>query len=164
MGIDAPQIALRRPRAWYWTGSGWRPRRAGDRGSGRHAEVVVSALGLARPQWAPCRKPYPGWMVVGYGLHRALAELGEVREVFPSAAYTQLAGDPTAVVPVPACHLATGPKDMLDAAVAAYTIREYAQGRGDEVGGGDGYGTIVLPRPVDRLSEVHRWPGAPLGA
>ena len=54
-----------------------------------------------------------------------------------------------------------GPKDMLDAWVAAATVREFVEGRGAEVGGGDGLGTIVLPRPIREpaIDEVMRWPG-----
>ncbi len=54
-----------------------------------------------------------------------------------------------------------GPKDMLDAVAAAFTVRVSADGRGSEVGGGDGLGTIVLPRPLtdlEKISAVHHWP------
>jgi hypothetical protein len=54
-----------------------------------------------------------------------------------------------------------GPKDMLDALVAAATVRECAEGRGSEVGGGDGLGTIILPRrlPEPVIEEILAWPG-----
>jgi hypothetical protein len=41
-----------------------------------------------------------------------------------------------------------GPKDMLDAWVAAATVREFIEGRGTEVGGGNGLRTIILPGPL----------------
>jgi len=49
---------------------------------------------------------------------------------------------------------------MLDAFVAAATVREFVHGRGCEVGGGDGLGTIVLPRPLPEpvMSGVLAWP------
>jgi len=47
----------------------------------------------------------------------------------------------------------------LDAVVAALTVREFKSGRGTEVGGGDGLGTIVLPRPVQNpIQAVLNWP------
>ena len=53
-----------------------------------------------------------------------------------------------------------GPKDMLDAWVAAVTVREFIEGRGDQVGGGDGFGTIIIPRPLPGpiIDEVLKWP------
>mgnify|MGYP005849327221 CR=1 FL=1 len=41
-----------------------------------------------------------------------------------------------------------GVKDMLDASVAAITVFEFVKGHGCEVGGGDGLGTILLPRKL----------------
>jgi hypothetical protein len=51
---------------------------------------------------------------------------------------------------------------MIDSWVAAATLREFAEGRGDEVGGGDGLGTIILPRPLPDpvIMEVLLWPAA----
>ena len=37
---------------------------------------------------------------------------------------------------------------MLDARVAAVTVREFIKGRGEQIGDLDGLGTIVLPRPI----------------
>jgi hypothetical protein len=39
-------------------------------------------------------------------------------------------------------------------------VREYVAGRGTEVGGGDGMGTILLPRPLPEpvIDEVLTWP------
>jgi len=51
-----------------------------------------------------------------------------------------------------------GPKDMIDAAVAAMTVHEYQQGRGSAVGD-DGFGAIVLPKPIsDAPVSLLRWP------
>ena len=51
-----------------------------------------------------------------------------------------------------------GPKDMIDAAVAAMTVHEYQQGRGAAVGN-DGFGAIVLPKPIsDAPVSLLRWP------
>ena len=54
----------------------------------------------------------------------------------------------------------TGQKDMMDAFVAAVTVREFVFGRGSEVGGGDGLGKIVLPRPLRTplIKGVLSWP------
>ncbi|MCA9762099.1 MAG: hypothetical protein KC544_03105, partial [Gemmatimonadetes bacterium] len=78
----------------------------------------------------------------------------------PSAAYRQLdrLGAPL-VTSLDWSWFADQPKDILDAWMAAVTVREVAQGRGGEVGGGDGLGTIVLPRPVVVDPELAGWPG-----
>ena len=49
---------------------------------------------------------------------------------------------------------------MLDALVAAASVRELVKERGAEVGGGDGLGTIILPRPLPQpvIKEVLEWP------
>jgi hypothetical protein len=44
-----------------------------------------------------------------------------------------------------------GVKDMLDASVAAVTVKNYIEGRGSEVGGKDGLGSIILPRKIKDL-------------
>jgi predicted nuclease with RNAse H fold len=164
VGIDAPRQPLRQPRRYYWTRNGWRHAKAGDRGQGRHCEVAIAALGLARPQWTPVRDSAPPWMAEGFALFEALGEQGlATEEVFPSAAYGQLTDDPDAELTMPLSGFARGPKDMLDAVVAAFCVREFIQGRGCAVGGGDGLGRIVLPRPlkvVGRAEGVMVWPDA----
>lgn len=56
---------------------------------------------------------------------------------------------------------ARGPKDMRDAAVCVVVVREYAADRGGCVGGGDGLGTSVLPRPIEHAdAPVLQWPSA----
>ena len=71
-----------------------------------------------------------------------------------------LAQDPDARLTIPLRGFLPGPKDMLDAIVAAFTVREYLLGRGYAAGGGDGLGTIVLPRGIDavKAGEVVNWP------
>lgn len=57
-------------------------------------------------------------------------------------------------------RLAPGPKDILDAAAAAITAREFDAHRAMAVGGGDGLGEIVLPKaPTQIIEEVLKWPG-----
>jgi len=49
---------------------------------------------------------------------------------------------------------------MLDAMVAAITVREFVSGNGIEVGGSDGLGAIILPWPLSEpvIDEVLEWP------
>lgn len=79
-------------------------------------------------------------------------------EVFPTATYAALDGAPGGgEVTLPLAAMRPGPKDMLDAAAAAYTLVRLHRGEGAEVGGGDGLGAIVLPvRP--RPHPVLDWP------
>jgi predicted nuclease with RNAse H fold len=161
IGIDAPRTALVSPRRWSWrVKTGWNAQ-ALLQGTGRHCEVVIAACRLANPQWTPLREAAPEWMRLGFALFEALDTMPHVYEVFPSASYRQLAGDPAATISFSFAACVPGPKDMLDAALAALTVREFLGGRGCEVGGGDGLGTIILPRPLhDDTSKVHRWPSA----
>lgn len=174
VGIDAPRQPLSAPRPFYWDGGvrgGWRRRRPADRGFGRHCELVVSALGLARPQWTPLASAVPPWMTLGFACFDALtagqAEQAAlpirptavvVHEVFPSASYRLFAQRPPQVQ-VSFGSFAAGPRDMLDAYCAATTVREVAAGRGWLAGGGDGLGHIALPGARLRPdSAVHAWP------
>jgi hypothetical protein len=104
-------------------------------------------------------------MRAGFVLYKTLAAHEGVFEVFPSASYKMLAGAADALLLVSPRGFADGPKDMLDAYVAAFTVHEFIVGRGVEVGGGDGLGTIVLPRPLPRKgpSGVLKWPGVAEG-
>jgi predicted nuclease with RNAse H fold len=98
-------------------------------------------------------------MQLGFALFAAIKKCVPVYEVFPSASYTMLHDGSPVRIGVRLNGFARGPKDMLDAYVAAATVREYAQGRGCEVGGGDGLGEIILPRPLPKPIEgVLRWP------
>lgn len=150
VGIDAPRQPLPTARTHSYSAKrGWMPFGADDLASGRHCEVVISVLKLATPQWTPLERNAKDWMKLGFRLFEALSDYPRVFEVFPSAAYTQLekAGE-RALTTMDLRVLRPGPKDMVDAMMAAYTVREVVQGRGCEVGGGDGLGTIILPRPL----------------
>jgi predicted nuclease with RNAse H fold len=99
-------------------------------------------------------------MRLGFALFAALGKGAPVYEVFPSASYTLLKDCSALKIGVQLNAFAQGPKDMLDAYVAAATVREFVEGRGSSVGGGDGLGEIILPRPVPQPIEgVFRWPG-----
>ena len=158
--VDSPRRPLVVPREHYWDRAGrrWRPRRASEAGFGRHCEIVISAHGLARPQWTPLVPEAPDWMKLGFEVFACCGERSPVHEVFPSACYRQLEGTSLPVqVDLGACS--RGPKDMLDAHVCAACAIEYEAGRGSAIGGGDGLGTIVLPRPLDQpIREVLDWP------
>ena len=159
MGVDAPRRPLTSPRQWYWSASkGWRRRRPSDVGNGRHCEVVVAAHRIARPQWTPLSEAAPRWMQIGFELFAAL-HAAAVYEVFPSASYAMLKSDPDCWLTIDLAEFTPGPKDMLDAFVAAFTVREFVMGRGMAVGDGDGLGAIVLPRPLSRtIPGVLTWP------
>ena len=161
IGIDAPRKPLSSPRRWYWEGrrSAWRVCCASDRGNGRHCEIVIAAHRLANPQWTPHDEPVPEWMQLGFELFAGLSRLVKVYEVFPSASYALLRGDSLIQLGIQLGSFALGPKDMLDAYVAAATVREFVHGRGEAVGGGDGYGQIILPRPLPHpIHAVLLWP------
>jgi predicted nuclease with RNAse H fold len=155
-------MPLKTARAWSWDGRTERWISLGENhmAIGRHCEVVISALRLATPQWTPLREQAPEWMTLGFSLFRILEGLGDVHEVFPTAAYRQFESDTEPRVELSFSGFSPGPKDMLDAVLAAVVVREYALGRGCAIGGGDGLGTIILPRKVDpaRRPAVHRWP------
>lgn len=159
VGIDAPRQPLPGLRHWKVTGGAWRESPRGL--TGRHCEVVISSCRLANPQWTPLAEDAPPWMQNGFALFASAAEqVGDrVHEVFPSAAYRLLNGDSSLRFELAAGDFARGPKDLLDAAMAAATVLEFEAGRGAEVGGGDGLGTIILPRPIPNLPPgVSTWP------
>jgi predicted nuclease with RNAse H fold len=161
VGIDAPRRPLPVPRAFGLEGGRW----VGvQRDNGRHAELAVKALGLANPQWTPLAGREPPWMALGFALFRALDDIAgvTVHEVFPSASYRMFEAQGAPQVTLSLDGFVSGPKDMLDAVVAAVTVREFAAGRGCAVGDGDGFGAIVLPRPLTTTQAAHpalRWPG-----
>ena len=161
VGIDAQRMPLNCPRKWYWSGARrqWYERST-QKGNGRHCEVVISAHRIANPQWTPLKSEAPEWMQLGFRLYKALDGLATVPEVFPTASYTLLQGNTDVRIDANFSACSPGTKDMLDAWVAAATVREFEEGRGTEVGGGDGLGTIILPRPLPDpvIDEVMGWP------
>ena len=160
VGIDAPRLPLISKRQWYWSGAKRRwNRRKGQKGNGRHCEIVISAHRLANPQWTPLEQDAPPWMLLGFRLYSALEGHAIAYEVFPTASYACLQGNSDVRIDADFSACKPGPKDMLDALVAAATVKEFANGRGTEVGGGDGLGTIILPRPIPNpINEVLVWP------
>ena len=163
VGIDAPRCLLEKPREYYWDGRrrSWRARKPQEKGHGRHCEVVISAFGIANPQWTPLVDRCPPWMDLGFSIFSELSAIAETYEVFPSASYKLLENEQDAVLQISLARFFPGPKDMLDAYVAALTVHDFRIGSGKEVGGGDGLGTIVLPRPLsgkEDLKEVLAWP------
>jgi len=99
-------------------------------------------------------------MKLGFRLYEASEGLAKTHEVFHSASYNLLSGVSDVRVEIDFSACKPGPKDMFDAWAAAATAREFAQGRGAEVGDGDGLGTIILPRPLTEpvIKEVLNWP------
>lgn len=160
IGIDAPRQPMPEPRAWYWRKGTWVPKTPAERGFGRHCEVVIKALGLGNPQWTRPAGDSPPWMQLGYCLFDTLKGLAPVYEVFPSASYRMLEQVDHPPISLVLSGFAGRPRDMLDACTAAYTVHAYMNGRGCEVGGGDGLGTIILPEnlPVSRSHPVLHWP------
>jgi len=162
IGIDAPRMPLITKRQWYWNRGRRRwYKRGSQRGYGRHCEIVISAHRLANPQWTPVKGEAPEWMNLGFKLYSALDGFAKkVHEVFPTASYTLLQGNTDVRIDADFSACMPGPKDMLDAWVAAATVREFVEGKGTEVGGGDGLGTIILPRPLPEpvIKEVLVWP------
>ena len=159
VGIDSPDRPMPRKRRWFWNRAHeeWRPRTT-QKGWGRHSELVLAVLRLANPQWTPPPSKAPDWMKVGFAIFKELrGAYPHVHEVFPSASYSMLRDAPEVRLKIRFTDFVDGPKDMLDACVSAVTVREYVLGRGCAVGGGDGLGKIILPRPVPDHS-VLRWP------
>ena len=113
------------------------------------------------PQWTPVAGNCPEWMELGFSLFEALVKTGaSVHEVFPSASYSMLEGERHPPVSIDFSAFRPGKTDMIDACIAAYTMIEFDQGRGCEVGD-DGLGTIVLPRALsERIPvELLQYPG-----
>jgi len=94
VGIDAPRMPLVTPREWYWNRNKRRyDKRSSQKGYGRQCEIVISAHGIANPQWTPLVSEAPEWMQRGFKLYEALEDLAKVHEVFPSASYNLLQGN-----------------------------------------------------------------------
>lgn len=163
VGIDAPRQPLPAPRTHSYSAKrGWTPFDSSEIASGRHCEVAILVLKLGTPQWTPLERNAKEWMKLGFRLFSTLEDLPHVYEVFPSASYAQLehAGQ-RALTTMDLRVLRPGPKDMVDAMVGAYTTREFVQGRGCEVGGKDGLGTIILPHLlIEPRHPVLQYPAA----
>ena len=161
VGIDAPRMPLITKRKWYWNRKKrqWEKREA-QKGYGRHCEIVISAHRIANPQWTPIKGKVPEWMNLGFKIYSTLEGFAKIYEVFPSASYSLLQGVKDVRINADFSACKSRPKDMLDAWVAAATVREFVKGKGTKVGGGDGLGTIILPRPLPEpvIKEVLEWP------
>lgn len=161
VGIDAPRMPLETKRTWSWDGKKrrWNPGRNRN-GYGRHCEIILAAHRIANPQWTPMKQQAPEWMRLGFDLYEALEKIVGIHEVFPSASYTLLGGNHDVRLNIDFSACKPGPRDMLDAWVAAATVREFLKGRETEIGDGDGLGTIILPRPLPEpvIEEVLKWP------
>ena len=99
-------------------------------------------------------------MITGFRVFTSLHDTVPVYEVFPTASYALLQGITDVRLYIDFSGCKPGPKDMLDAFVAAATVREFVCGPGTEVGGGDALGKIVLPRPLRDpvIKGVLFWP------
>jgi len=113
-------------RQWYWNSAKrkWSPRKA-QKGNGRHCEVVISAHRLAIPQWTPLERDAPEWMLLGFRHYSALEGYAKVYEVFPTASYACLHSNSEVRIETDFSACKPGPKDMLDAWVAAVTVMEF---------------------------------------
>ena len=146
-GVDAARHALTRLRYWNWepTAEHWvRLLRGAD--TGRHAEIILRAHGFRGTRWSVTAAP----------IYQALQALPGtvIYEVCAEAAFQAM--DPGSPPPEPS---AAAGASLEHATLAATTSREFFAGRGQEIGGGDGLGTIILPRPLRRRVEgVLEWP------
>jgi hypothetical protein len=162
VGIDGPRSPLIAPRQYCWDRKGkhWIKRHEDDRGYGRHCEFILKSLKIANPQYTPIKGKCPSWMELGFALFSCLENRDDVFEVFPAASYSILKGLTIPKVTIDFANFSQGPKDMIDACVSAITVLEYLEGRGSEVGGGDGLGSIILPGPlpIEKNLPILQWP------
>ncbi len=147
IGIDAPRMPLKKLRNRYFDRKEQRWEEREKLSIGRECEVIINSYRIGNCQWTNTRDNSPEWMQLGYSIFEALAGFPFVHEVFPSASYRMLDGENISYE-INLNDFRTGVKDMLDASVAAITVMEFIRGNGCEVGGGDGLGTIVLPRKI----------------
>lgn len=147
IGIDAPRMPIKnlRKRNFDKKTNSWIEK--SDEKLGRECEVIIKSYNLANPQWTRTYEDSPEWMRLGFSIFNSLKDFPFVYEVFPSASYKMLEKEK---LKYELClnDFVSGVKDMLDASVAAITVYEFVNGRGCEVGGDDGLGTIVLPRNI----------------
>ncbi|MBT8378509.1 MAG: hypothetical protein KJN64_04710 [Ignavibacteria bacterium] len=145
IAIDAPRMPLKKLRTRYFDKKKKEWDIKSNRSNGRECEVIIKSHNLANPQWTKTFEESPEWMKLGYDIFKRLKDFPFLYEVFPSASYKMLDKENVK------CELCfnefnNGAKDMLDASMAAFTVFEFINRRGCEVGGEDGLGTIVLPR------------------
>lgn len=147
IGIDAPRRPIKKLRTRYFNKKKNEWGVETKQSNGRECEVIVKSYNLANPQWTRTIKESPEWMKLGYEIFSTLKNFTFVYEVFPSASYKLLEKEN---IKYELClnKFTSGVKDMLDASVAAISVCEFVNGRGCEVGGEDGLGTIVLPRNI----------------
>ena len=147
IGIDAPRMPIRKLRTRYFDRkiNSWIEK--AKQSVGRECEVIIKSYNITNPQWTKTLAESPEWMKLSSNIFSALKEFPYVYEVFPSASYKMLEKENLAYE---LClnNFTGGVKYMLDASVAAITVYEFVNGRGCEVGGDDGLGTIVLPRKI----------------
>jgi predicted nuclease with RNAse H fold len=147
VGIDAPRMPIEKLRTRYFDGNNnsWieKPKQS----AGRECEVIIKSYNIANPQWTRTFTESPDWMKLGFRIFSELKDFQFVYEVFPSASYKMLENEN---VKYELClnEFNKGVKDMLYASVAAVIVYEFVNGGGCEVGGGDGLGTIILPRKL----------------
>jgi len=147
VSIDAPRRYLAGPRLWRLNNAGkWV---VTNRPAGRHCEVLVRRLGLANPQWTrTATLPLP-WITLGQQVFTVCEAAGFLTiECFPTASYTCFGQMENFDLHIPGGMFAHSrlAHDILDACVAALTAERFMEGQATELGGGDGYGTIVIPR------------------
>lgn len=147
IGIDAPRMPIDKPRKRNFDKKNNEWVASKEEKLGRECEVIIKSYNIANPQWTRTHKDSPEWMRLGFSIFEALKEFPFVYEVFPSASYKLLEKEN---VKYELCldKFTGGVKDMLDASVAAITVYEFINERGCEVGGEDGFGTIILPRKI----------------
>jgi predicted nuclease with RNAse H fold len=147
IGVDAPRIPIRklRTRSFDKKTNSWIEKV--DEKLGRECEVIIKSYNIANPQWTRTLKDSPEWMRLAFSIFDSLKDFPFVYEVFPSASYKMLEKER---MKYELClnDFVSGVKDMIDASVGAITVYEFISGRGCEVGGEDGLGTIVLPRKL----------------
>ncbi len=149
IGIDAPRKPLQEKRKFKWDGkrSVWVKNDASSKGYGKHAEIIIKSAGLGNPQWTPTLKDSPDWMKLGYSIFNSLKNYSTF-EVFPSASYKLFENSNESRFEISLKYFSGGPKDMLDAAASAFTVKQFISGTGEEVGGADGLGSIILPAKI----------------
>ncbi len=153
IGIDSPRMPIKKFRRREFERENKRWIESKKEKLGRECEVIIKSFGIANSQWTRTYDESPEWMKLGYQIYKSLKDFPFVYEVFPSASYKMLEKEN---VKYELClnKFTDGVKDMLDASVAAITVFEFINGRGCEVGGEDGLGTIVLPRKIERLNTA----------